>query len=474
MEDEELSSWVQKQDRIAFKRILDNIGTGQGEVTSGAVIASPSRTDPNYFYQWVRDAAITIDSVVQYIDDHSFNDTEWPLSTVVESYIWNSYTLQRLDNPSGDFESLSGLGEPKFMPDSTPFKGSWGRPQRDGPALRTITISNYLAVLDKYGMGPSHPNLTDTEFIYANIVKPDLQYIVKYWASSGFDLWEEVDSMHLFTSLTQLKALKMGVDLACKLKDYSFNAQLVATFNELRLFVAMNGGFTAVKVPFLIETPALVVQGKRCGLDIGSILGVLHSHDVDDASDTASIPFPVSDSMVMNTLTALVGDMEYRYPVNHRRLGTSSGVSLGRYPEDIYDGYGTSQGNPWFISTATAAEVLYKIVYQLFMYEKDLVLTPDQSKAYSKITTLEASNHTYVLPYGSDAFKVASQSLQAYADSFMDVIKEHVDAGGHMSEQINRYTGFMEGAEDLTWSYGAFWSASRWRKRTSTLLALYT
>jgi glucoamylase len=33
-----------------------------------------------------------------------------------------------------------------------------------------------------------------------------------------------------------------------------------------------------------------------------------------------------------------------------------------------------------------------------------------------------------------------------------------------MSEQFHRVSGFMEGARDLTWSYGAFLQAVRARK----------
>jgi glucoamylase len=45
-----------------------------------------------------------------------------------------------VENPSGGLGNGRGLGEPKFMADETPFTGSWGRPQRDGPALRATTM----------------------------------------------------------------------------------------------------------------------------------------------------------------------------------------------------------------------------------------------------------------------------------------------------------------------------------------------
>lgn len=55
-----------------------------------------------------------------------------------------------MSNPSGDLQpSGKGLGEPKFNVDMTEFTGSWGRPQRDGPALRAtamISYANWLIV----------------------------------------------------------------------------------------------------------------------------------------------------------------------------------------------------------------------------------------------------------------------------------------------------------------------------------------
>jgi glucoamylase len=55
----------------------------------------------------------------------------------IEAYIAAQANLQTVPNLSGDL-STGGLGEPKFNIDGTAFTGSWGRPQRDGPALRWV------------------------------------------------------------------------------------------------------------------------------------------------------------------------------------------------------------------------------------------------------------------------------------------------------------------------------------------------
>lgn len=66
----------------------------------------------------------------------------------MQQYISAEAQLQTVSNPSGDL-STGGLGEPKFNVNETAFTGPWGRPQRDGPALRAtalIAYANYLIV----------------------------------------------------------------------------------------------------------------------------------------------------------------------------------------------------------------------------------------------------------------------------------------------------------------------------------------
>ena len=67
----------------------------------------------------------------------TFIDGGFGLQAEIESYIAAQAHLQTFSNPSGGLSS-GGLGEPKFNVDETAFTGAWGRPQRDGPALRYI------------------------------------------------------------------------------------------------------------------------------------------------------------------------------------------------------------------------------------------------------------------------------------------------------------------------------------------------
>lgn len=73
------------------------------------------------------------------------------LEPLIQQYISAQANLQTVNNPSGGLCS-GGLAEPKFEVNLTPFTGAWGRPQRDGPALRAtamIAYSRYLIVRQK-------------------------------------------------------------------------------------------------------------------------------------------------------------------------------------------------------------------------------------------------------------------------------------------------------------------------------------
>lgn len=57
-------------------------------------------------------------------------------------YIDAQAYLQIFSNTSGTL-TTGGLGEPHFNVDLTAYTGSWGRPQRDGPALRATALIDF-------------------------------------------------------------------------------------------------------------------------------------------------------------------------------------------------------------------------------------------------------------------------------------------------------------------------------------------
>lgn len=114
-----LEDWIQEQRRISFGYLLDNIapnGANAKDAAPGSVIASPSKHAPNYYYQWVRDAAITMGDVVEAYA----NSGDEKYKHIIDAYADIQGALQNTFNPSGGY-TTGGLGEPKFQVDGAPF-----------------------------------------------------------------------------------------------------------------------------------------------------------------------------------------------------------------------------------------------------------------------------------------------------------------------------------------------------------------
>ena len=94
------------------------------------------RTD---YYTWTRDSALTLKVLVDL-----FRNGDTDLLSIIEEYINAQAYIQTVSNPSGNLANAGlGLGEPKFNVDESAYTGSWGRPQRDGPALRATALIDF-------------------------------------------------------------------------------------------------------------------------------------------------------------------------------------------------------------------------------------------------------------------------------------------------------------------------------------------
>lgn len=155
----------------------------------GFIIASPSN-DPPYKFHWIRDSAIVMKSL---IDVYLKNKNTQNLMYII-NYIESEYKIQNLD-------TISGLGEPKIRIDGTPFLKPWGRPQNDGPALRGINMIKIYNILKK-----KYNSICKN--IVIKIIEKDINYILKNYRNTSFDLWEEIDGWHFYTRLVQLKFIK--------------------------------------------------------------------------------------------------------------------------------------------------------------------------------------------------------------------------------------------------------------------------
>jgi glucoamylase len=121
-----VDSFIQRETPIALEQLLCNIGPdgchAQG-AASGAVIASPDKVDPPYFYTWTRDSALVFKCLI----DRFTNHYDAGLQSQIQQYIAAQARLQGVSNPSGQLPDGSGLGEAKYNVDLSQYSDAWGQ-----------------------------------------------------------------------------------------------------------------------------------------------------------------------------------------------------------------------------------------------------------------------------------------------------------------------------------------------------------
>lgn len=133
---------------------------------------------------------------------------------------------------------------------------------------------------------------------------------------------------------------------------------------------------------------------------------------------------------------------------------------MGRYPEDIYDGYRTSIGNPWFLTTAGYAELYYLAAHEF--ENEGVVINKINQAFFARMGNDELGDYKV----GSAELERIVQATRQAGDRFLKTIQYHQNKNGSMSEQFDRNDGFMKGARDLTWSHAAFLAAIAARSGT--------
>ncbi|EGN98505.1 glycoside hydrolase family 15 protein [Serpula lacrymans var. lacrymans S7.3] len=423
-----VDSYISTESPIAQAGLLANIGP-DGSKSSGAypgvVIASPSTTNPDYLYTWVRDSSLVFKTLI----DQFTAGNDASLRTLIDDFTTAEAAIQQITNPSGSV-STGGLGEPKFNINETAFTGAWGRPQRDGPALRStalITYANWLL---------ANNNASYVSNTLWPIIKLDLDYVSNNWNQSTFDLWEEIDSSSFFTTAVQHMSLRQGSTLATAIGQTSvvsgYNTQADNLLCFLQSYWNPTGGYITANT-----------GGGRSGIDANTVLASIHTFDVDAGCDAATFQ-PCSD-VALSNLKVYVDSFRSIYSINSG-IASDAAVATGRYPEDVYQG-----GNPWYLTTFAVAEQLY-----------------DSLTAWSKAGSLNVTSTSLAFfqqfssgvtagSYASSTstYSTLTTAIKNFADGFIAVDATYTPSGGALAEQYGRSNGTPVSAVDLTWSYAS-------------------
>lgn len=376
----------------SVKRLIRN--STMPDVSPGMVVASPSRENPNYYFDWVRDTSLSMKALIDVWEKERTPKIEKMLHTWVESET-------RRQNVS----TFSGLGEPKYNIDGTGYEGPWGRPQNDGPALRAIAMMKFARLLIDSGKRDYvQRKLYSGVLPAASPIKKDLEYTAHHWREPNFEPWEEEMGLHFYNMLVQYTALSVGAGFALEMGDGGAHDFYAREAEELGRFIRANflNDETGIRVS------AVITRGlgyKHSGIDVTPLLALNHTYPYQKL-------ISLHEPHVRKYVQVLTSTFRRIYPVN--QAYPHLGVAIGRYPEDKYDGYHTGgKGNPWFLATLALGE------FQCLTGQKSLA------------------------------------NLQFERAHF------HSDGSGQFDEQFNHVTGYMQGAYELTWSHGAYITASQ-------------
>lgn len=388
----------------------------------------------------------------------------------MRNYAASQSRIQSTPNPSGDLWT-GGLNEPKFQVTGEAFTGSWGRPQRDGPALRALSLIPYAHWLLDRGFPADYAyvreSLYDPNSVRrpGSVIKNDLEEVSNGWQRSGFDLWEEVNGRHLFTDAVARRALQAGAGLAARLGDEDasahYKAQAARVGEHIKTYCHADGVWKATDK---------YDSNDRSGLDAAILLAAVHAgtHSVNATALADAVNLAPSHPTVLASLRAYVRSFTDLYLVNAPALNWTDGWLVGRYAEDVYDGVGFNGGNPWYIATFAVAEILY-LAQAEFARLGRIPLDPRTVPFWNEV--LESESEARVSRFGqweagSAAFERAMAALGRVGDAFVVRAARTLNRG-RMSEQVDRNVGEQRGARDLTWSYAAFLDVRRARDAAS-------
>lgn len=299
------------------------------------IVASPSKYDPDYFFEWVRDSGIVMNYIIDLLESKRVSYKK--VKPIIKNYIDNHLHFQSIcvhENHLIDEIDIN-LGEPKFHVDGIPFKDSWGRPQNDGPALRSISLIRYAFYLlnnVKNSKNYILKKLYDCKFpISHTIIKRDLEYICNVYENSCFDLWEEIYGEHFYTLMVQKKALDLGILLSKELDDIGASTHYAIVSNKIS--EKLNRFYQNGKIISSINISNRDYRTRDN--DMAILLAFLHTKTKFNPD-------------LKNTMDSIVKMFDEEYNLNE--------TLVGRYKNDEY-----YNGNPWVLTTAALARYYLEI-----------------------------------------------------------------------------------------------------------------
>jgi len=304
--------------------------------------------------------------------------------------------------------------------------------------FRALALSKWGLILAAKGL------LTEAAAVW-DLVAFDLAWVQQNWASSGCDLWEEVQSEDFFFNrMAYIYSLREAAGFAEAVGRQNEAASLLATADVIS--AATVGHF---RDGFLYESTNRPYDGA-----------VIHA-----VATFGSTIFRPDSEEAAATIQVLARAFCEEYPLNQAASAAGRpGVLIGRYPGDTYQG-----GNPWQLLTAALAELFYLggraslEAAAIGGGKEDQVLGVAARPAWRSLFNLTDAGLT---------LGELGRAQVAAGDAVLARLYEQVRGeGGRVDEQVDKVRGGQVSAKGLTWSYANILHALHVRQELAQLLS---
>ncbi|KAJ2034258.1 hypothetical protein H4S03_005103 [Coemansia sp. S3946] len=272
--------------------------------------------------------------------------------------------------------------------------------------------------------------------------------------------------------MAQHRALRAGTLLALRLGDIDASQKYSGVADQIETLLLPRFSNNGSHVLTTIEWSG-GLSTKTSNLDTQVLLASLHY--------STNGVYSVGSSEMVSTVLAILRRFEHMYDINRvpntdiNGISVPIGVAVGRYPEDVYNGVGTSLGNPWSLVTSALAEYHYRLALayadmEYFIVSSELVALLNWTAPYIRGNTEQIYSLQAMVSKGDREFRGLLSYLLAAGDLYMARVARHTGRDHTMNEQWNMYTGYGRGAIHLTWSYAAHTSAARARSKLVSII----
>ena len=280
------------------------------KVGNGCCISSPSIENPNYYYHWTKDAALSMLAIDKLYINNKIDDIAY-----------FTRFMEYVKFESGILDLGLCRGEVKYNVNGTKTNNKY--PLNDGPALRVLALDNFFL----YNFKKENTDMIDLLYDKMNknksIIKSDLEYICKNAFNKSYDFWEDINDHHLTTKLFERNALEVGINIATLMKDDNAVNKYQEYYNYVNEYILYFNNF------YVIPHLNPLVNNYKDNLD-SSIL----------------IALDVCNINIDMCLVSYVSEIVKYYRDNIKINKDSKLYLIGRYPNDKYFG-----NNVWLLCT---------------------------------------------------------------------------------------------------------------------------